>query len=497
MAKKNQQTTSINQNEFGKLPPQSIELEEAVLGALLVEKDAIEKIDLNADDFYKEIHQTIFKAIMTLHDERNPVDMFTVVNQLSKIGEIENIGGAYFITQLTMKMSSAANIQYHSNIIKQKSVARKLIGLSSEIQSMAFSDETDVADVLEYIEQNFTDISTGSTHTEASDASQSVWETIEYMKKLQNEKENGRPAAIPTGLTELDLQLNGGFKAPDLIVIGGRPSMGKTQFAVHFSKFAAMNNYPALFVSIEMTKIQLIIRMITENESIDFYRIKTGQLSMQEWAEVDKMVTEISKLSLYIADDYKIRYLSNIKSLARKMARKGQLKLMIIDYLGLIKTNQKFGTRDLEIGFITGELKNLCKELNIPIVLLAQLNRPEKGVKIRKPQLNDLRESGNIEQDADIVLFPHRPFYYDENAVDTDGISWKNRGEIIIGKHREGEINHVVRFKHDEAFKKIMDDENMMKKQFVDGMNSYARNEINLQQRSFYDNEKNNEFAPF
>lgn len=496
MAKTNK-TTFTETSEFGKLPPQSADLEEAVLGALLIEKDAIEKVDLNYDDFYKAAHQIIYKAIKTLHDEMNPVDMFTVVNQLRKTGELESVGGAYFITQLTMKMSSAANIQYHSNIIKQKSIARKLIGLSSEMQNMAYSEETDVADILEYIEETFTDISTGSTHTDAFDAGESVYETIEYMKKLQSERENGKPAAIPTGLTELNIQLNGGFKEPDLIVLGGRPSMGKTQFAVHFAKHATQNDYPTLFVSIEMTKIQLIIRMITENEAIDFYRIKTGQLTNQEWQEVDKMVSEISKLKLYIADDYKIRYLSNIKSLARKMMRKGLLKLLIIDYLGLIKTNQKFGTRDLEIGYITGELKNLAKELNIPIILLAQLSRPEKGVKIRKPVLSDLRESGNIEQDADIVIYPHRPFYYDENAVDLDGISWANRGEIIIAKHREGEINHVIRFRHDKSFKKIMDDENLIKKQFVDGINSMITGEIQNVQKSFYDTDKENDNFPF
>ena len=489
---KNKTIMSINQNEYGKLPPQAPELEEIVLAALIVEKEAIEKIELDPIDFYKKSNQTIYTAILRLRDNHNPIDMFTVVEELNRMNELENIGGAYAITLLSMKVSSAANLVYHSNIIKQKSIARKLIALSSEVQQMAFNEDTDVADVLEFMEQNFTDISTGSTHTDASDITMSLSDTIAYMQKLQFEAENGRPAAIPTGLSELDKQLNGGWKAPDLIVLGGRPSMGKTQFAVHFSKHATQNNYPTLFISIEMTKIQLIIRMITENDAIDFYKIKTGQLTREEWVEVDKMVTEISKLKLYIADDYKIRYLNNIKSLARKMARKGDLKLMIVDYLGLIKTNSKFGTRDLEIGYITGELKNLCKELNIPIILLAQLNRAEKGAKVRKPQLNDLRESGNIEQDADIVIFPHRPHYYDSEAMDNEGQPWENRGELIIGKHREGEINAVVKFKHDKSFKKIFDDGCYVKQIFTESVNAA----ICAPNINFYE-PKNNDETPF
>ena len=481
----NKQITSMN--EFGKLPPQAPELEELILGALLVESDSINKIELDAIDFYKISHQLIFQAIMNLHDRHNPIDMFTVTDELRTMGEIDNVGGAYFVTLLTMKVNSAANIEYHSKIIKQKSIARKLIALSSDIQTMAFDDKTDVADVLEFMEMNFTDISTGSIHTDASNIVSSLNETLNYMQKLQVEATNGRPSAIPTGLVDLDRELNGGWKAPDLIVLGGRPSMGKTQFAVHFSKIATQNNYPTLFVSIEMTKIQLIIRMITENEAVDFYKIKTGQLSMQEWQEVDKMVTKISKLDLFIADDYKIRYLNNIKTLARKMARKGQLKLMIIDYLGLIKTTVKFGTRDLEIGYITGELKSLCKELNIPIILLSQLNRPIKGTKVFAPRLEDLRESGNIEQDADIVIFPHRPSYYDLEAKDSEGNSWINRGDLLIAKHREGNLNVKIRFKHDNVFKKIMDDVKLS-----NNFNTYVKPNNN-----FYEPKSTEEENPF
>jgi len=449
------QTTS---SQFEKIPPQALDLEEAILGAIITEKDAIDKVDLQPKDFYKIAHERIFLAIQTLHNEHNPIDMYTVVEQLTKISELENVGGAYYITELAMKVSSAANIEYHAAIIKQKSIARKLIALSSEVQNMSYNASTDVSDVFEYFEKTFTDISTGSTESNASDMSNSLTETLIYMQKLQSDALSGVYTAIPTGLRELNKQLNGGWKAPDLIIIGGRPSMGKTQFAVHFSKFAGQSDNDCLFISIEMTKIQLVLRLITENEGIDYSKIQTGQLNMQEWQLVEDRVTSISKLKIHIADDYQIRYLSNIKSMARKMSRQGKLKIMIIDYLQLIKTNMKFGTRDLEIGFITGELKSLCKELNIPIILLAQLNRSVKGATVSSPKLDDLRESGNIEQDADIVIFPHRPSYYDPDARDDQGMSWKNRGGLIIAKHREGERDVRVLFRHDKTFKNIWDD---------------------------------------
>jgi replicative DNA helicase len=454
-----QQNPRITSIEYGKLPPQAPEFEDAVLGALMVEKEAIEKIELQADDFYKLKNQTIFKAIQALREKHEPIDIFTVQNELRRMGELDAVGGQYHITLLSMGANSAANIQYHASIIKQKAVARKLIALSSTVQEMAFSEHTDVADIMEYLEQNYTNISTGATRTEAYDMTESITETLEYIQRIHAEAQNGSPIAIPTGLQSLDKELNGGWRAPDLIILGGRPSMGKTQFAVHFAKHAAISGFPVLFCSIEMTKIQLIIRMITENEAIDYYKLKTGQLNHQEWQELENTIVKISKMDIFIADDYKIKYMANIKSLARKQARAGKLKLMIVDYIGLIKTNERFGTRDLEIGYITGELKSLCKELNVPIIALNQLSRPEKGAKVRKPRLEDLRESGNLEQDADIVIMPHRPDYYDPLAVDGNMISWRNRGELIIAKHREGSRNVEIPFKHDDAFKKIFDDE--------------------------------------
>lgn len=456
---KRKQVLQLQNSEFGKLPPQATELEEAVLGALMVENSSYNRVSLKKSDFYKIEHQHIFNAINTLNENHRPIDINTVTEQLRKNGTIDDVGGPYYITLLTAKVSSAAHLEYHAMILRQKAIARYLIEMSSIIQNMAFDETVDVDDVVEYTEKAFTELSSDSFDSDASSIEEALTETTKYITELQRKRESGEYTAIPTGLKKLDDALNGGWQSPDLIILGGRPSMGKTQFAVHFSKYASQVGNECLFISIEMTKIQLIIRMLTENAGINFYNLKTGQLSNAEWQLIEKKIGEIEKLNLFIADDSNVRNLSTIKSLARNRKRKGNLKLMIVDYLQLIETNMKFGTRDLEIGYITRSLKNLAKELNIPIILLAQLSRPQKGTKVQMPQLSDLRESGNIEQDADIVIFPHRTVYYDQDAVDEKGNSLRNRGGLIIAKHREGIKDEQIAFYHDDRFKKIWGEE--------------------------------------
>lgn len=232
--------------------------------------------------------------------------------------------------------------------------------------------------------------------------------------------------------------------------------MGKTQHALSFAKGAGLSGKNVLFISIEMTAIQLINRYLLEDNRINGYNLRTGQMSPYEWNALDEKTRELSNMQLQIADSPDIRYLNNIRSEARRLHRKGKLDIMIIDYLGLIRTNIKFDKRYLEIGYITGELKNLCKELNIPIILLSQLNRAQKGT-VKEPQLDDLRESGDIEQDADIVLFIHKPDYYNPEIKDSKGVPWKGRGKLIISKYRKGARNQPVIFYHDERYKKIWD----------------------------------------
>jgi len=446
-----------NITDLAKLPPQAPELEAAVLGALLLESKSIEKIDLEPEDFYNEKNRIIFSAIESLTRKRHPVDILTVHEELVLMGALDEAGGLPYLAELS-DISSAAHIEYHAKIIKQKSVARKLIIQSYNVMQRAYDESEDVQDTMEYLEQSFTQIRSGGSSTGYLDMPEAIKKTLNYLIRIQEKREQGGSVAIPTGLNSLDDQFNGGWSTPDFIILGGRPSMGKTQFALHFAKTASANGKYCLFISIEMTAEQLIMRILIEDERLNFHDMKTGQMDENEWRCIDEKVKEFESNRLYIADDHDVRYLSNIKTLARKLHREGKLDLLIIDYLQLIKTNQSFGTRDLEIGYITGELKNLAKELSIPVILLAQLRRPQKGTKVQVPVLDDLRESGNIEQDADKVIFPHRPSYYDPEAVDGGGVSWKNRGVLIIGKDREGPKDERIYFRTDDRFKKIYDD---------------------------------------
>jgi len=458
MQQKKRPVSSTFETLPDRVQPNAPELEMAVLGALLIESNTIHKVDLQVDDFYNPNNKTIFQAIESLARSRKPVDVLTVAQELNSTKKLTQAGGAAYIAELSDMVASAAHIEYHAAILRQKAIARKLINQSREVLQMSYDESQDVQDTIEYLERSFTEIRSGGAASEYLDMKSAIKRTIEYLTTIQSKKRQGEAVTIPTGLTALDDRLNGGWSAPDLIILGGRPSMGKTQFALHFAKAASEAEKHCLFISIEMTVEQLIMRMLTEDERLNLYDMKTGQLGRDEWICIDENIRGIENNTLFIADNYHIRYLNNIKSLARKLHRTDQLDLLIIDYLQLIKTNQSFGTRDLEIGYITGELKSLAKELNTPVILLAQLSRPPKGTTIQIPVLSDLRESGNIEQDADKVIFPHRPSYYEPEATESNGRSWKNRGVLIIGKDREGAKDKKVYFQTDDRFKKIWDE---------------------------------------
>lgn len=443
---------------MGKIPPQAVELEEAVLGALMLEKEAFREVEsiLTADDFYNTNNQSVYRAISNLSNEGSPVDMLTVVEELKRMGELANTGGAFYIAQLTEKVASTAHLDFHARIVKDKSQQRHIIHESSKILEMAFDETIDVADTLEAFEQSFSTVTASNIGYQSVCMETALKNAINTASQVQTDRQSGKTIAVPTGLNNLDNEFPGGWRAPDLIVVGGRPSMGKTQHALSFAKAAGKAGKDCLFISIEMTATQLVNRFLLEDNSISNYNLETGQMTSYEWEALDRKAGEFYNLPIHIADHHSIRYLNNIKSEARRLHRRGQLQLMIIDYLGLIRTNMKFQSRYLEIGYITGELKSLAKELNIPIILLSQLNRPIKGMAVKQPQLEDLRESGDIEQDADIVLFIHKPDYYDPNA-ETDGIPWTNRGLLIIAKNRKGARNHSIIFHHDERYKRISD----------------------------------------
>jgi replicative DNA helicase len=454
----------------GRVMPQALDLENAILGGLLSGLSAAGVVEtLTPESFYSRENGIIFAAVMELFDAGKPVDMLTVIEQLRHTGNLEDAGGASRIAELS-GLRDVYNTEYYVRIVSQKHLARRLIVLSAEIQARAFDETADVSDILEFVESKFTEISISSVNHESVDLGVSVRRALKKALEIQKERESGKTPAIPTGIKSLDRVLYGGWRSPDLIVLGGRPSMGKTQMAVHFAKSAAEAGREVLFVSLEMTGTQLANRLLLEDEMISAYNLMSGQMSAEEWNAVNRRSAEIWNMKIRIADDTGSRRLSSICSEARRLKRKGNLDMIIVDYLGFIVCDgRKFERRQIEIAHITGTLKNLAKELDVPVILLCQLNRPEKGKTVYEPQLHDLRESGDIEQDADTVLFVHRPTYYDMDKY----AEWEGRGKIIVGKYREGERNRSVVFCHDANFKKIWGDENFAKRISSNSLRDY------------------------
>lgn len=446
--------------ELGKIQPQAVELEEAVLGALLTESKAYLDIEniLLPDDFYVDANKIVYKAIIRLLANHKPSDMLTIQEELLKMGELETIGGPMYIAQLSTRVASAAHIVYHAQIISQKARARRLIRIATEVAEKAYDETQDVEETLEELEMSLTELSSHSSDCQSVSMGEALTEAMETAAKTQELREKGIQTAIPTGLHTLDDILAGGWSAPDLIILGARPSMGKTQHSLSFAKAAALAGKEVLYISIEMGKTQLVNRYLLEDDRINSRHLKSGQMSTEEWTALDEKAGQLWNMKLNIADHHNIRYINNIKSEARRLYRKGKLHMMIIDYLGLIRTNMKFQSRQIEIGYITGEVKNLAKELNIPIILLSQLNRPERGT-VKEPELENLRESGDIEQDADIVLFIHKPDYYNPDVTDSKGVPWKGRGKLKLSKYREGARNQPIIFHHDNRYKKIWDND--------------------------------------
>lgn len=443
----------------GRILPRAVEVENALLSALIGYGELFQKVEgrLRQSDFYDESNRAVFRAIQTLHDRREPIDPVTTTEELRRLGELEAAGGELRIARLPFKAGTALHVDSYANTIIQKAIARKIIQSTAEIQDRAFDESEDVSDVIEAFEKALTELNTNAVDCESIDMPTALRRATDKASQTQRDREGGKLTAIPTGLSALDSEFAGGWRGPDLIVIGARPSAGKTQHALSFAKAASRAGIDVLFVTIEMEATQLINRYLLEDERISSHNLRTGQMSQEEWKAIDRQVGAMWNMKLHIADSPNIRRLVNIKSEARRLHRKGEIKLLIIDYLQLITTDLSFQSRHLEIGHITKELKNLAKELNIPVILLSQLSRPQKGDKGSSPLLNDLKESGEIENDADIVLFIHKPDYYDPQAVDRAGLPWNGRGKLLIAKYREGARNQFVLFHHDQRYKKIYD----------------------------------------
>lgn len=464
--------------------PQDKDVEEAVLGALMLEKDAYTTVCdiLKPASFYEPKHQRIYEAIQSLGVSQQPIDMLTVVEQLRRNGTLEEIGGPVVIAELTSRVASGANVEFHARIVAQKYLARELISFAAAIEGQAFDESNDIDDLLQEAEGKLFEISQRNVKKEVTQIDPVIGQAIEQIQVAAN-RTSGL-SGLESGYHELD-KLTSGWQNSDLIIIAARPAMGKTAFVLSMAKNMAVNyNIPVAIFSLEMSNLQLVNRLISNVCELESQKIKSGQLSDIEWDQLMSRVKHLYSAPLYIDDTPSLSILE-LRTKARRLVREHQIKFIIIDYLQLMNAaGMKFGSREQEVSMISRSLKQLAKELNIPIVALSQLNRSvesRQGGDGKRPQLSDLRESGAIEQDADIVCFIHRPEYYTRSDQDANGNDIRGLAEFIVAKHRSGSVDDVkLRFKARFArFENWTEDESISMPGTVGSrMNSLSNSEL-------------------
>jgi replicative DNA helicase len=445
-------SASIAGLEMGKVPPQALEIEEAVIGALMVEKDAVVNVldVLKPESFYKENHQKIFSAILELSTRLEPIDLYTVTEELRKKEELDEVGGAVYLAQLTSRVGSAAHVEYHSKIIAQKYIQRELIRVSSDIQTRAFDDTIDVDDLLDYSEMELFKVAEGNIKRETAPISTLVNEALKNLEEA-GKREDGL-SGVPCGFSELD-RMTSGWQPSDLVIVAARPSMGKTAFVLSMARnMAVEHDVPVAFFSLEMSSLQLVNRLIVSESGIPHEKIRNGKLTPQEWTQLTVKIGDLQNSKILI-DDTPALSIFELRAKCRRLKAQYDVGIIIIDYLQLMTgPTDTRGNREQEVSTISRSLKAIAKELNIPIIALSQLNRSvETRGGNKRPQLSDLRESGAIEQDADMVMFIHRPEYYGFNE-DEEGNSLIGLAEIIVAKHRNGAVGDIrLRFRKEQA----------------------------------------------
>ena len=436
----------------GRVPPQAVDLEEAVLGAIMLEKDALTAIIdiLKPESFYKEAHRIIYNAIVELFNKSQPVDILTVISQLKSTGELDLIGGAFYISQLTNRVASSANVEYHARIILQKFIQRELIRVSSEIIKDAFEDTTDVFDLLDRAEQNLFAVSEQNIRRQQGEIHQLMKEAIKDIETARDSETKMR--GVPSGFVALD-RITNGFQRSDLIILASRPGMGKTALALTLARNMAVDHKkPIAFFSLEMSSVQLVTRLISAETQLNSDKLRKGDLQDFEWQQLNTKIRALEDAKIFI-DDTPGLSIFELRAKCRRLKAQNDVQMVFVDYLQLmVGTQDHKGNREQEISQISRSLKALAKELDIPIMAMSQLSRAvETRAGDKKPILSDLRESGAIEQDADIVLFIYRPEYYglteDENENSMAGLA-----TISISKHRNGATGDIqLRFIRDFA----------------------------------------------
>lgn len=427
----------------GKLPPHDTDIEEAVLGALMLEKDAYMTVCdfLVPDSFYEPANARIYEAIQTLGLNQRPIDMMTVTDQLRQNSTLEEAGGAERITGLTARVLTAAHVEYHAKIVAQKYLARRLIKFASSVETDAFDESNDVDKLLQQAEGQLFDISQNQLKREVTQVDPVITLALEQIQAAAN-TESGL-SGLPTGYTELD-KYTSGWQNSDLVIIAARPAMGKTAFVLSMAKNMAVDySIPIAIFTLEMANVQLVKRLISNVADLEGEKIKNGRLAPDEWDRLNTRLRNVYSAPLYL-DETPGLSITELRTKARRLVRERGVKLIMIDYLQLMNASGlKLGSREQEVSTISRSLKALAKELNIPIIALSQLNRSTETREDKRPVLSDLRESGAIEQDADIVCFIHRPEYYTKSGQDAEGNDIRGKAEIIIAKHRSGAVGTV------------------------------------------------------
>ena len=439
----------VGANELGKLPPQALELEASVIGALMIEKEAFSSITdlLRPESFYSDQHRHIFETIQSLSANDAPIDVLSVAEKLKQAGQLEQAGGVIYLSDLTRRVASAAHIRYHAQIIAQKATARDLITAACQIEEKGYDETQDVDELVEEATAKIFEISQRSQKRDVTHIYPVITEAFDRMHKAS--ENDGNISGIPSGFTELD-KITSGWQKSDLVIIAARPAMGKTAFVLSMAKNIAVDfNIPVAIFSLEMSNVQLVNRLIMNVCEIEGNKIRNGRLTKAEWDKLDNSIGVLQNAPIYV-DDTPGLSVFELQSKARKLVKEHKIQLIIIDYLQLMNANgMSFGSREQEVSIISRNLKGLAKELDIPVIALSQLSRAvekrdssNSNVDGKKPLLSDLRESGAIEQDADMVCFIHRPEYYklydDGNGKDLRGL-----GQIIVAKHRNGATDEI------------------------------------------------------
>ncbi len=434
----------------GRLVPRAVEVEAAVLGALMLEKDAFMQVNelLTPDSFYEPKHRRVYEAILGLGVAQEPIDMITVTNRLRLNGTLEEIGGPAFVAGLTANVASAAHIEFHAKIVAQKHLARQLITFASRVEEGAFDESNDVDDLLQEAEKNLFDISQRNLKQDVVQIDPVIAMAIEQMQNAT--RQDSGLSGLGTGFHALD-KVTSGWQKSDLIIIAARPAMCKTAFVLSIALNIALLNDAVAMFSLEMSRVQLVNRLISNACEVPGNKIRSGSLSSQEYSLMFNRLQKLNGIPFFIDDTSSLSMLE-LRTKARRLVREHGVKLIIIDYLQLMTAGVQMGSREQEVSTISRNLKQLARELSIPVIALSQLNRKleDRGNKDKRPQLSDLRESGAIEQDADIVCFIHRPEYYTRGKEDSDGNVQEGLAEFIIAKHRSGATGDVkMRFRHE------------------------------------------------